>query len=397
MSERRPWWEGKRFPTLGSVGGVSPEIDDWALTAMSEDSLRNGVCVYSNSLNGSARMELEELVKVFTGAGGVIVSRRPPWRGDVQERVEMVWGDGVMVVWGGDGDMGGRVVTTNPALYELAGKTLEQAVGPKTSAGKIYVLMHTKDGPKLKSIGMAALPLERDNYNPVVLEDFDAVAADLSAASPSGRLAVFDGPTGSGKTHLMKGLLAAVPEALFVMVPVAMVPELASPGMIGALLEIRKDKGKLPTVFVIEDADNCLGSRREGSNVDAVSALLNLSDGIVGAMLDIRMVCSTNLKSEELDEAVKRPGRLSRLVHVGHLEKDVATRLYRKLTGNDKVKVDEKLTLAEVYSLARNDGWKPVPKKQAIGFSSTPAVEFEEDDGELEIVAGYFEGGSGDD
>lgn len=371
-----PWWDGKREPSLGSNNGLV-ELDDWARTGLALDALNNRKVLYQNGRSGSSKKEMKDVLAEFTALGGRIAYHRPAWNGEGQASVDIVWDDAVVVLWTGDGDMGGRIVTTNLDLFNATEKILDTAIGPKTSAGRIYVLMHSKDGAKLKSIGFAAMELERDNYNPSVLEDFDAVVADLKSKEPSGRLALFDGNPGTGKTHLMKGLLAAVGEALFVMVPVSLVPELASPSMIGALLDIRKDKGSLPTVFLIEDADEALANRRDGGNVNAVSALLNLSDGIIGAMLDIRVVCSTNLKNEELDEAVKREGRLSRKVHVGPLEKPVAQNLFRKLSGRPDAKVDEKLTLAQVYSLAKDNGWKPVPKKKAIGFSADPEDDFD--------------------
>jgi ATP-dependent 26S proteasome regulatory subunit len=222
------------------------------------------------------------------------------------------------------------------------------------------------------------VPLERENYNLDVLEDYDAVVNDLKSKNPSGRLAIFDGVPGTGKTYMIRGLLSEVPDALFVLVPANLIQELSNPGMINALLETRRNKGDHATVFIVEDADDCLGSR-DSTNVNAVSALLNLGDGIIGALMDIRLVCTTNLKNDELDEAVTRPGRLSRKIHVGPLDRKIAEALYEKLTGK-KVKIDEKLTLAQVYSLAREDGWKPVQKKRAIGFGASdvsPALAHE--------------------
>jgi hypothetical protein len=365
MSDLKPWWEGKRYATLGSASLSA----DWAENAIAEDALKQRRPFYDNSIDGSATISLDELQAQIEALGGKLVFSNPRWRGDLNERRYFAWDDGFVCIYESDGEMGGRCITMDRDLFFKVKDILEKAAGPKASGGRVYVMMTTPEGAKLKSLGSAATALERDNYNPEVLEDFDAVVADLKSAEPSGRLSIFDGDPGTGKTYLSRALLSAVPDALFVLVPVSLVQELASPGLIGALLETRKDKGDLPTVFLIEDADDCLGSRREGSNVNAVSALLNLSDGIIGALMDIRVVCTTNLKGEELDQAVTREGRLSRLSHVGHLARPVAEKLFEKLTGK-KVKIDEKLTLAQVYRLARDDGWKPPPKKRRMGFGS---------------------------
>jgi hypothetical protein len=380
MTAPKNWWTGRTFQT-----SLAMRLDSsWAQWAMGEAALASGETVYHIDLNGVATKPPEEVEAALLAIGGRIGLRIPPLRSDSSTRIVWVHDSACVEVWHGDGDTGIEAVTTDPDIFKALKELVEASIGARASAGRVYVLMSTDEGPKLKSIGVAATALERDNYNEEVLEAFDAVVADLKSSSPSGRLAIFDGPPGCGKTYSIRGMLAAVPDALFVLVPVALVPELANPGMISALLETRRNKGNLPTVFVIEDADHCLGTRMDG-NVNAVSALLNLSDGILGAMMDIRVICTTNLKVDELDEAITRPGRLSRKVHVGPLEKGLAQKLLRKLTGNDKVKVDEKLTVAEVYTLARADGWKPVERKQSMGFKPA-SVDPEDEDFLVEIM-----------
>jgi hypothetical protein len=368
MTDIKGWWSEKRF---GALGEAYFDVS-WAASALAEEALRSGKPYYDNSLQGIAKCTLDELVVKFKALGGRVVFEAPLWRGDQSTRTFMVWDHGCVGLWINEQDLEARCVTNNREFFDVAQVLIEGAIGPKASAGRAYVLMSTDEGPKLTSIGIAAVPLERDNYNPDILADFDAVVSDLKSSDPSGRLAIFDGNPGTGKTFMVRGLLAAVPDALFVLVPVGIVEEFTKPGMINALLETRRNKGDLPTVFVIEDADDCLGSR-DASNVNAVSALLNLGDGIIGSSMDIRLVCTTNLRTEELDEAVTRPGRLSRKIHVGQLDRPVAEKLFQKLTGK-KVRIDEKLTLAQVYSLARDDGWKPVEKKRAMGFSASPAA-----------------------
>jgi hypothetical protein len=367
-----PWWKGKDLAKLGE--GI-PDCS-WAAQALTQDSMdavahgfSTPPVLFDNSLEGVMRAESEDaVVKWFTDRGLSVISRSPPWRGDTFHRYFLVRTDAAVACWFNDGDLECRVVTTDAQLFADAQKFIEQAIGPKASAGRAYVLMSTDEGPKLQSIGVASVPLERGNYNPDVLEDFDHIVADLKAKEPTGRLAIFDGVPGTGKTYMIRGLLASVPQALFVIVPAGLIQELANPGMINALLETRRNKGDLPTVFLIEDADDCLGSRDQ-SNVNAVSALLNLGDGILGALMDLRLVCTTNLKNDELDEAVVRPGRLSRKVHVGPLYPKVAEDLYERLTGK-RIRIDEELTLAEVYSKARDQGWRPVENKRTpVGFA----------------------------
>ena len=53
----------------------------------------------------------------------------------------------------------------------------------------------------------------------------------------------------------------------------------------------------------MEDADATLATRQI-DNVGRLSDLLNMSDGILGEMADLRIIATTNAKSTEIDEAV---------------------------------------------------------------------------------------------
>jgi len=111
--------------------------------------------------------------------------------------------------------------------------------------------------------------------------------------------------------------------------------------------------------MVIEDGDVCLVPRRN-DNISAIAALLNLSDGILGSMIDIKMVISTNAEIKDLDQAILRPGRLCRDIHVGPLPFEQANKVYQRLTGRKAVSLDEAMdyrdyyTLAEIYDVVNN-------------------------------------------
>jgi SpoVK/Ycf46/Vps4 family AAA+-type ATPase len=71
-----------------------------------------------------------------------------------------------------------------------------------------------------------------------------------------------------------------------------------------------RDKGK-PTILILEDADDALIARDQNLGAKAsLAAMLNLSDGILGAVLDLRIIATTNQKIENVDNAILRPGRL---------------------------------------------------------------------------------------
>jgi len=86
--------------------------------------------------------------------------------------------------------------------------------------------------------------------------------------------------------------------------------------------------------------------------------------------LDLRIVATTNAQGLQMEEAIMRPGRLSKHIEVGVLDRGTATGIFKRLCPKKKTlpKVltegsDFKMTLAEAYALARKNGWKPGVRK----------------------------------
>jgi hypothetical protein len=259
------------------------------------------------------------------------------------------------------------------ALREFAAT---QLLSRPRSSGKVYLLIRDEDGFSTRSIGYGAIPLERGNYSDKVLADFDKISSSLNAAAPFGRLVILDGPHGTGKTYFVRGLLDSVPEALFLYVPAAMVVDLQGPSLVPALLNLadnrnERNRGHYPIVLVVEDADSSLVKRDDG-NVSQVSAMLNLSDGLYGELLDLRVICTTNRKLGDLDPAIVRPGRLLVHSHIGSLTREQGMVILKRLIG-DKSELPASLRaplLSEVYAVALDNGWEPPAPKRGIGFGA---------------------------
>jgi|WetSurMetagenome_2_1015567.scaffolds.fasta_scaffold132129_1 hypothetical protein len=228
-------------------------------------------------------------------------------------------------------------------------------------AGKVYALVPDSSGKlESKSLGVGSINLIEDNYRPEVLQGYQKVVNDILSTNPSGRVSIFDGPPGSGKTYLIRALLSACPKTKFLLLPANMVSTMTGPELLGTLIkespgtENSNKKDKTSLVLVLEDADSCL-SIRAADNISAISSILNLSDGIIGNLLDFRIICTTNAEAKNIDEAILRPGRLSARVEVGFLDKDHAQRVYNRLGGKETVLNNKFYSLAEVYTMARGD------------------------------------------
>ena len=263
------------------------------------------------------------------------------------------------------------VYSFNNAVIELVKnfyKTYETAA-PESPRGQVYALAKSMGRISITALGTAGIPLERANYSKKVLTEYDYIVKDLNSSTPSGRISIFNGPPGTGKTYLVRSLLMDAPDATFVLIPPQMLSSLSGPELVPTLLSLKSNYGTVdnPTVLVLEDADQCLATRK-AENMDLISSLLNLGDGVFGSIFDIRIVATTNSKTVEIDPAVLRPGRLSKHIEVGSLSKIEAQKSLLKIFNGDKAatpKVTKGMSLATVYQLARENGWTPPAKIKA--------------------------------
>lgn len=220
----------------------------------------------------------------------------------------------------------------------------------------------------MNQTGMAGIPLERGNYSDEVLEGYDFIASEMNTDSPTGRLTILSGSPGTGKTYLVRALLRESKGATFVLISPHLVKELGDPEILPCLTALKEDITG-PMILVLEDADQCLAPRQAG-NMSTVQTVLNLGDGILGSILDMRILATTNAKTGDFDEAVRRPGRLSKHIEVGCLNAEKANAVVERLLGNESGSVRHFMataTLAEAYAQARAAGWKPKRRTDKIG------------------------------
>lgn len=285
-------------------------------------------------------------------------------------------------------------------------------------SSEIFVMISSQTGISFSNVGQPKEKLVETNYPQDVLDSFDYISDQLQQQNPDGRLVIYHGEPGTGKTFLIEGIMDRVKNSIFVLVPSDYLASLNNPNFLPALIDLKDEIGfeneigeegeddfhvelnrstSVDSIFyddedletwddilesqeaeaeekkkkrkhgsiilVVEDADANL-AKRDGFNSNIISSVLNFADGILGRSLDLRIICTTNLESMELDEAIERPGRLLKKVYVGKLSEQEAIRCYRNILNmseeeqisDENLKILKRgVSVAEVYKLANNE------------------------------------------
>lgn len=233
----------------------------------------------------------------------------------------------------------------------------------------IYALVATMGQLQIESLGrVVGLPFEPMNYRPDVAEQFERVAAELEADEPSGRLVLLDGATGLGKTYFIRSLVYRCEDCKFVVITPDALQRLSDPQFLPVLLEEGGGRGNKNLVLVVEDGDFMVrerGADALGAQLNAVSALLNMSDGLLGHALDLRIIATTNTPTDKLDDAIVRRGRMLAHLKFYPLPPEQVRQNLRRLIGDEGgEEAFEKAkqigtSLSDVYYIARQHGWRP--------------------------------------
>lgn len=232
-------------------------------------------------------------------------------------------------------------------------------------SGRISLLV--QDGPSMSTRSFSLTKPKIDfsmNYN----EGFEGVhkkiVSKLNEKNANG-LFILHGEPGTGKTTYLKYLTHFIKNKIIIFVPANYVEALASPEFISFLMDYKN------SILIIEEAENVL-SDTSGVRNQAVSNLLNLTDGILGDCLNIQIIATFNTNLSNIDQALLRKGRLMIKYEFEPLSEDRVKKLANKL-GIDNPMEDESIsnntTLANIYNL----GDKPVENgktRKTIGFKS---------------------------
>ena len=186
----------------------------------------------------------------------------------------------------------------------------------------------------------------------------DNIVNRLNTLNDKG-IVLLHGTPGSGKTTYIKYLTSLINEKQIIFIPPSMSHSLADPSIIPFLMDNKN------SILIIEDAEKVIADREINGSSEAVSNILNLTDGILGDCLSIQIIATFNMEKEKIDSALLRPGRLIAEHKFDKLSVDDSNTLLSSL--ELEYITDKEMTLAEIYNINKQQ-YKVVNKQNKIGL-----------------------------
>lgn len=158
------------------------------------------------------------------------------------------------------------------------------------------------------------------------------------------------GDPGTGKTTLIRYLINILcNEKTILYVPAYMIEQLANPEFI-SFLQTQKE-----SIIILEDAEFALQSRSDEFGAQAVSNLLNITNGLLNDATKMQVIATFNMDKKNIDKALLRPGRLLGDCKFDKLTIEEAKTLAEFLKKD--MEITAPMSVAEIYN------GKPISRK----------------------------------
>ena len=212
-----------------------------------------------------------------------------------------------------------------------------------------------------------------ENYPAVTRQALEPSMSDLDAVIAGGRLLLWHGAPGTGKTSALRTLARENHTRIgveYVLDPEALFGRDAG-YFVSVLFDNEDDdddEGKTgpgkTRLLVLEDCDELLSADAKERSGQGLARLLNLVDGLIGQGLKVGVLITTNEPLSGFHPAVSRPGRCGAVITFELFMPDEANAwLWQR---GSEAQAPGRVSLAELFAI--REGRSPGEPREPIGF-----------------------------
>lgn len=195
----------------------------------------------------------------------------------------------------------------------------------------------------------------KKNYNDDFIPVYDKLI-DFINQRESG-IALLSGPPGTGKTTLCRHLITSK-SANYLFITPSVATSMGNPDFVEFLMDNKN------SIFIMEDCEQLLQERSTNNWSTCLANILNMTDGILSDIFNIKFICTFNAPETVIDPALLREGRCFVNYKFDKLKADKVAVLNKENNLGIPNNEIRDMTLAELFNY---QGEKKEIKKK-IGF-----------------------------
>jgi len=206
------------------------------------------------------------------------------------------------------------------------------------------------------------------NYDTKIQETSNSLIEEIISGEQIGKTIILSGNPGTGKSYWIKSFAREIRNGFYPVI----IPQ-ANDFFYGvnnyySVIDYFSEEKKL--LFIFEDVGNLFCTSARERQPQAVSTMLNITDGIIGKGREDIFLFTFNEKIEELDKAIVRPGRCLAQMYFNPFNADEAREWVKSKELDCQIE-EKEYTLADLYMMLLDATKIEAPKRKrkvALGF-----------------------------